>query len=84
MNDPKATETPCQHWNKGPLPPDTWGWGAVVLKGDNPQGIKPNYTGFRFADFCGDHVKLVGLEYEPTAKPEDILAWNNSLTLPPG
>ena len=59
-------------WKIGPLPPDTWHWGAVVLV-----GMK---DGFLFADFCGDHVKLVpGGE---TVRPDEIVFYNNCIELP--
>lgn len=62
-------------WNKGPLPPDTYDWGGVVLKDQGGQG-------FFFADFCGDHVKLCpdGRRIEP----DEIDQWTNCLKLPPG
>lgn len=66
-------------WKQGPMPSGTWNWGAVVLEGMDPK------NGFYFADFCGDHVKLVGVE-ECISKtiPANKIAWyNNSLELPP-
>lgn len=63
-------------WRKGPLPPDTWQWGGVVLhKFDTPHG----YKAFFFADFCGDHVKL---QDGQVVKPDEIAWWNNDITLP--
>lgn len=63
-------------WRKGPLPPDTWDWGGVVLVGDDPQ------VGFFFADFCGDHVKIIPGDKVVTA---DQIAWyNNGLKVPVG
>lgn len=62
-------------WQKGPLPKDTYGWGGVV-----PVWAKG--TGFHFADFKGDHVKIV--PSGRTVQPEEVLMYDNSLTLPPG
>lgn len=61
-------------WKPGPLPPDTWYWGGVVLVGQTG-------TGFYFADFCGDHVKLC--PDDKVIKAEEIAFYNNSLELPP-
>jgi hypothetical protein len=63
-------------WRKGPLPPGTWDWGGVVPHGEDMG------RGFYFADFHGDHVKLVrdGRRLEP----HEIKWWNNALSLPPG
>jgi hypothetical protein len=61
-------------WKPGPLPPNTWNWGGVVLKSDKGQ------DGFYFADFCGDHVMICpdGRRVEAT----DIALYDNGLTLP--
>jgi hypothetical protein len=59
-------------WQKGPLPADTYGWGAVV-----PVGVS---GGFFFADFCGDHVTCPDCK---VIKPEEVAFFDNSLTLPP-
>jgi hypothetical protein len=62
-------------WHKGPLPPNTWGWGGVVPhEGDTG-------TGFFFADFKGDSVEVVG--YGKTLKAHEVKYWNNDLGLPP-
>ncbi len=64
-------------WKKGPLPANTWNWGGVV-----PTGADPS-LGFFFADFCGDHVKLM-----PAAGGKDRLEagevgwYDNCLELP--
>lgn len=65
-------------WQKGPLPPGTYWWGAVVT--ENTKG------GFLFADFQGDHVQTF-----PSDRPEgdrveaaDVLWFDNSINLPPG
>lgn len=62
-------------WKSGPLPPSTYNWGGVVLKGDAPS------AGFYFADFCGDHVKLCpdGRRVEA----DDVALYTNCLELPP-
>lgn len=60
-------------WQPGPLPPGTYCWGGVALYANQPV--------FQFADFCGDHVKLI-----PSGKvvqPDEILWFNNDLDLPP-
>lgn len=63
-------------WKPGPLPPDTWAWGGVVLVGDSPS------AGFQFADFCGDHVMTCpdGKRIEAA----DVALYNNCLELPTG
>ncbi len=61
-------------WKKGPMPPDTYGWGGVVEVGEDG-----NY--FHFADFCGDTVKTCPDEKE--LKPHEVAWYDNSLTLPP-
>ncbi len=63
-------------WKMGPLPPDTWGWGGVTKKSD------PG-SGFYFADFCGDHVKIFTVDETKVLNPQDVGMYNNSLTLPP-
>jgi hypothetical protein len=40
------------HWKQGPLPKDTYNYGAIILAGADPK------AGFVFADFQGDHVIL--------------------------
>lgn len=63
------------NWKDGPLPADTWNWGGVVLKGEDPA------NGFYFADFHGDHVTLCpdGRRVEAS----EVGSYNNSLDLPP-
>ena len=56
-------------WKPGPLPANTWHWGGVV-----PKGLK---GGFYFADFCGDHVKLV--PSGDVLKAEDVELYDNGL-----
>ncbi len=63
-------------WKTGPMPKDTWNWGAVVKKGDSPS------VGFFFADFCGDHVLLCPSGERVEAA--DIAQYNNSIDLPSG
>lgn len=60
-------------WRHGPMPPDTWNWGGVILSGQDPRG-------FHFADFCGDYVRLV--PDGRIVKPEEIGYYNNSIHLP--
>ena len=66
-------------WKTGPLPPDTYGWGGVVLVGQKG-------SGFYFADFCGDHVKTIpgDTEYWRRVAPHEIALYDNSLEAPPG
>lgn len=65
-------------WQKGPLPPGTYNWGGVVPHGEN-MGM-----GFWFADFCGDHVKIIDGSNPPRElKAWEVAWWNNSLDLPP-
>lgn len=73
-------------WQKGPLPPDTYNWGGVVPTSHNG-------SGFFFADFCGDHVKVEDYEQLPSGghkrkvvilKADEVAWWNNTLDLPPG
>ncbi len=65
-------------WQKGPLPPETYGWGGVV-----PIGVAPS-IGFYFADFQGDKVWAVKENGNSEIFPADKVAWyDNSLTLPP-
>lgn len=64
-------------WKKGPLPPDTYFWGGVVV--NQPGKNEEEHTGFQFANFHGDHVTLVdGTRVEAN----DVLFYNNSLTFP--
>jgi hypothetical protein len=59
-------------WKCGPMPRDTWGWGGVV-----PVGIM---GGFYFADFCGEHVKLI--PSNDILEPHEVAWYDNSLELP--
>lgn len=63
-------------WKKGPLPPNTWNWGAVQTK------EFAGTEGFFFADFKGDHacVQPDGRRVEAA----DIELYNNCIELPPG
>lgn len=65
-------------WLKGPLPPNTYDWGAVV-----PVGSEGRW--FYFADFQGDRVEICGTDDKPPRilKPEEVAYYNNSITLPP-
>jgi hypothetical protein len=62
-------------WQKGPLPPDTYGWGGVV-----PFDFKA--PGFFFADFAGDHV--VTCPDGRVLQPHEVAQYDNSLALPEG
>lgn len=69
-----ALDAPCKDataWKKGPLPADTYYWGGVVLDGMT--------SGFYFADFCGDHVRIDGTRHEAV----EVVWYNNCLQLPP-
>jgi len=72
------THDGVEHWQKGPLPPDTYGWGGVT------KASEPKSVGFYFADFCGDKVKCVAGEgncFE--LQPHEVGMYNNCLCLPP-
>lgn len=60
-------------WKPGPLPPETWNWGGVVKKGDDPQG-------FYFADFHGDYVVL--LHNNERLEADQVAFYNNGIKLP--
>lgn len=62
------------NWKKGPLPANTWQWGAIVP-------FDHEGTGFCFADFCGDHVKC--LPGGKVLKAHEVAWWTNCLELPP-
>lgn len=62
-------------WQKGPLPPGTYGWGGVVTK-------ECESSGFYFADFRGDYVSLSN-EVSDDVRPDKVLYYDNSITLPP-
>jgi len=65
-------------WCKGPMPPDTWLWGAVCLVGEG--------AGFRFADFRGDHVLVMDPETPSWRRVEaaEVAWYNNGIGEPPG
>ena len=65
-------------WKPGPLPANTWHWGGVVLKSE------PS-TGFYFADFCGDHVKIQDstFRFDRRVEAHDVALYDNGLELPP-
>lgn len=64
-------------WKPGPLPPETYFWGGVVTRAMADKG----QDGAHFADFCGDHVKLV--PSGEVIKAEDVAFYNNCVDLPP-
>lgn len=63
-------------WERGPLPANTWGWGTVVP-------VDMDGSGFYFADFCGDSVKIVGSDPKRVLQPREVKYYNNSIALPP-
>jgi hypothetical protein len=63
-------------WENGPLPKGTYGCGGVTLKSENPK------SGFHFAVFLGDHVKLPQRDKQ-RVEAADVGAYNNALTYPP-
>ena len=67
------------NWKPGPLPPNTWNWGAVVLFGE---GGKP-MSGFYFADFHGDHA-TISPKFTRKVQAHEVAFYNNSITLPEG
>lgn len=77
MLPPKGTpvQAASNEWKKGPLPPNTYFWGGAVVSNDT--------SGFQFADFCGDHVKLDTRNGWLRVEPADVKMYNNCLTLPP-
>lgn len=79
--DKSCPEDCCAgEWKPGPMPVGTYNWGGVV-----PTSHKG--SGFYFADFCGDHVKIVshlGDAEGQVLQPHEVKFYNNSLGLPPG
>lgn len=71
MSEQQAMET---GWKPGPLPPGTSGWGGIVTV----KMVRSKSTGFRFADFRGDHVVCDHQRIEP----DQVAFYNNSLTCP--
>jgi hypothetical protein len=68
-------------WKKGPLPPDTYGWGGVV-----PTDMDKRIEGFYFADFDGNKVYVEdGKDGDKrrVLSPDEVAYYNNSLSLPP-
>jgi hypothetical protein len=61
-------------WHKGPLPPGTWMWGAIVPKGLEGEG-------FYFADFMGDHV--ITYPGEKRVEAADVVYYTNDIEMPP-
>ncbi len=84
MKSPTVKETfgtakyDMKGWKEGPLPPNTYNWGGVTEKGEHP------HDGFNFADFCGDHVKISGVEgsFNTVIKADEVGWYNNCLELP--
>lgn len=65
-------------WKKGPLPENTYGYGAIVTEG---MGCEAN--GMLFADFRGDRV-FVNAQVSEPIMADKILLYNNTLALPYG
>lgn len=65
-------------WKKGPLPKDTYGYGAIVT-------VEMGFTneGMLFAYFRGDRVFL-NSDTETPILADEILLYNNTLELPFG
>lgn len=65
-------------WHRGPLPTNTYGWGAVVLEDKNPK------DGFYFADFAGSHVHVLGNggRMDKRVEANEVAYWNNSIKFP--
>ena len=63
-------------WKPGPLPPETWYWGGVVLNGDTTGG-------FILVDVCGNHARVFKSDKPrdewPRIEANEIAAFNNSL-----
>lgn len=66
-------------WKRGPMPPGTYGWGAVVPTWSTSS------DGFYFADFAGDRVDIIGYNGQAATrlKPDQVRFYNNDLRLPP-
>lgn len=65
-------------WKKGPLPPNTWNWGAVAKVAADQAGEN---GGFLFASFCGDHV--ICYPGGETLKAEEVGWYTNDIEMPP-
>jgi hypothetical protein len=62
-------------WKPGPLPPNTYHWGGVQLKGEEGR-----YS-WHFADFRGDHV-ILPAEGGKRVEKDDIILFNNAIHCP--
>lgn len=65
---------PNTDWRPGPVPRDTYWFGAVVLAGREAEG-------FHFARFHGAHVRLAS---GAVVQPGEVLWWCNPIGPPPG
>ena len=63
-------------WQRGPLPPNTYQYGAVVTVDTVKQG------GFLYADFRGDHVITTVGNGNKRIEPHEVLWFDNSIELP--
>lgn len=83
MKHPSIASKCGDGWKDGPLPAGTYGWGGVVPHDSVLPGLKLSTEGgFLFADFCGDHVRVVGHDQPVSLHPNDVRKYNNSLMLP--
>ncbi len=62
-------------WKRGPMPHNTWYWGAVTLTGQRGEG-------FYFADFYGSYVLIDIDGKKRRIEPADVGYYNNSLRAP--
>ena len=66
-------------WKRGPLPPNTFHWGGVILVGEPLCKM----AGFHFADFQGNHVMAYdGGGTWRRVEPHEVAAYDNSIELP--
>lgn len=67
-------------WKRGPVPPKTYNWGAVVPY-ETEKGEPWPRSAFLFADFQGD--KIVCCPGDRVLKPHEVVWYDNSIELPP-
>jgi len=87
-SDSTLPETQPSRWRRGPLPPGTWMWGAVITHAMLASGRSINH--FQFADFRGDHVIVFRYEVdkrslvtiEQRIEPHEVAYYNNAIDLP--
>ena len=66
-------------WKKGPLPKDTFNWGAVVPY-EKASGEPWPKDGFMFASFEGDKARLTD---DRVLKAHEVKYYDNSIEMPP-